>query len=134
MTSDFDQILTRSLQISASAISGHALSEISGQPGQDTRVPMDSTEEPRSTGGAPSPIRCDEATWRTRDLKKAVESLGREFLAREITLGSSISQRMAKTLKTVQTTHASLGKAHEQLRGLTTKIASAKQVAANKLL
>lgn len=71
---------------------------------------MESAEEPRSAGAAPSPIRCDEATWRTRDLKKAVESLGREFLAREITLGSSISQRMAKTLKTVQATHASLGK------------------------
>ena len=118
-------------------------------------VLMESAEEPRSSG-APSPMRCDEATWRTRDLKKAVESLGREYLAREISLGSSISQRMAKTLKTVHTTHASLGKvcwgdlthasaavcskcqcmlqAHEQLRAMTAKLTSAKQIAANKLL
>lgn len=55
-------------------------------------------------------LKCDETTWRARDLRKSLESSSRDFLAREIALGNGTGQRMAKTQKEVQVTKASLSK------------------------
>jgi hypothetical protein len=64
-------------------------------------------------------VKPTELAWRTRDLRRAVDASGKDFLSREIALGASTGQRMSKTLKDVQAINANLRKvclAHDGLR------------------
>ena len=67
-------------------------------------------EAPDTASVGAAPLKLDEATWRSRDLKKAVESFSKDFLAREITLGKSTGQRMGRMLDEVRATKTGLAK------------------------